>query len=180
MNVGGALAPRPSAVKAHEPHSKSLRIHRVMDRPDTFFVTKCIRPRRAALSEELRASISSAFRHAVKTQRITVGAFVVMPDHWHGLIGLVGGGTLPQFMHFFMSFVGAKTVRALHALGCRWQDGYYETRIRSAKQIAYVSDYIVWNPVRQGLVSAPEQWDATSLREPALVSVPWPWQFELD
>lgn len=83
-------------------------------------------------------------------------------------------------MHAFMSYVGGRTAQLLQAHGCHWQDGYYETRIRSAKQFAYVRDYILWNPVRKGLVDTPERWDASSLREPALVSDLWPWGFEQD
>jgi REP element-mobilizing transposase RayT len=103
-----------------------------------------------------------------------------MPDHWHGLFALLGQWTLPRFMHAFMSFVGGKTASLLRAHGCHWQDGYYETRIRSAKQFAYVSEYIIWNPVRRGLANAPEEWDASSLRTPEIVTHLWPWDFEQD
>jgi REP element-mobilizing transposase RayT len=103
-----------------------------------------------------------------------------MPDHWHGLFGLLEPWTLPRLMHSFMSLVGGRTTQLLQARGCRWQDGYYETRIRTAKQFACVTDYIVWNPVRRGLVNSPEQWDATSLRAPEIIKDTWPWDFEQD
>jgi len=163
-----------------EPHSRNLRVHRVADRPDTFFVTKCVQPRRSVLAAEARGIICSAFRDCAERRRIILAAFVVMPDHWHGLFGLLEEWTLPRFMHAFMSYVGGRTAHLLQAQGCHWQDGYYETRIRSAKQFEYVRGYIAWNPVRKGLVDTPEQWDASSLQEPALVSDFWPWGFEQD
>ena len=148
--------PRPIAVERAKPHSRNLRVHRVADAPATFFVTKCLQPRQSALAAEARGIICSTFRDCVAEKRIVLAAFVVMPDHWHGLFGLTEEWTLPRFMHAFMSYVGGRTAQLLQAHGCHWQDGYYETRIRSAKQFAYVNDYIVWNPVRKGLVDTPE------------------------
>ncbi|MGA2220976.1 MAG: transposase [Verrucomicrobiia bacterium] len=167
-------------MKTAEPHSNNLRTHRLADTPATFFVTKCLQPRQPALVPSARKIIRSTFRHSVVEKRIALAAFLVMPDHWHGLFALLERWTLPRFMHAFMSFVGGKTVPQLQAHGCHWQDGYYETRIRSAKQFAHVSSYIVWNPVRRGLVDTPEQWDATSLRTPEIVTHLWPWDFEQD
>jgi REP element-mobilizing transposase RayT len=160
------------------PHSRNLRLHRLKDRADTFFVTKCVQPRGEALTGESRKVVCEAFRYAVANKRIKLAAFVVMPDHWHGLFALAEGWTLPRFMHAFMSFVAGKTCTGLAARGCAWQDGYYETLIRTAKQFEYVGDYIEWNPVRKGLAKTPEQWDATSRREQDIITHPWPWDFE--
>ena len=172
--------PRRIGVGKACPHSKNLRLHRVAGLLATFFVTKCVQPRQPALSTEAYEIICSAFRHAVAEKRIALAAFVVMPDHWHGLFALLGRWTLPRFMHAFMSFVGGKTASLLQVHGCHWQDGYYETRIRSAKQFAHVSNYIVWNPVRRGLVNAPGEWEPTSLRTPEIITHLWPWDFEQD
>ena len=176
MNVGGASAPRLLL----PPHSRNLRLHRVKDRADTFFVTKCVQPRGEALTDELRKVVCQAFRYGVIDNRIRLAAYVVMPDHRHALFALHEGWTLPRFMHAFMSFVAAKTCTGLTARDRAWQDGYYETLIRTAKQFGYVGDYIEWNPVRKGLVSRPEEWDATSLRERDIITHPWPWDFESD
>lgn len=173
LKVGGASVPRPTA-----PHSANLRLHRRTEPGLTVFITKCIQPRKPALGIAERAIISSALRHAVEHKQILLAAFTVMPDHWHALVRLKDGWTLPKFMHSIMSFVAAKTCAALSANGCEWQDGYYETWIRSARQFDYVADYIVQNPVRKGLVATPDLRDATSLREPDLVTDPWPWEFE--
>jgi hypothetical protein len=50
--------------------------------------------------------------------------------------------TLPKFMHDMMSFVGAKTAALLRRHGASWQDGYYDTRIKTAKQFEFVTNYI--------------------------------------
>lgn len=173
VKVGGASAPRPSA-----PHSSNLRVHRRTETGVAYFVTKCIRPPKAILGPDDRAVVVEAFRYAAQNRRIILAAFVVMPNHWHALFGLLEGWTLPRLMHSLMSFVGANTCARLAQEDCRWQDGYYETWIRSARQFDYVAHYIVENPVRKQLVERAELWDATSLRTPELVTELWPWEFE--
>lgn len=159
-------------------HSRSLRKHRIQDRPATYFITKNTHPRKPALTVPLRRSICEAFRFAVEGDRIVLRAFVVMPDHWHALLALHDDWTLSRFIHAFMSHVGKITNTHFSQMGTDWQEGYYETRIRSLKQFRFVEHYILNNPVTKGLAATPEEWDATSLRFPSLVSESWPWRFE--
>jgi hypothetical protein len=39
-----------------------------------------------------------------------------------------------------------------------WQDGYYDTRVKTAKQFRFVTYYIEQNPVVKGLVEKPDEW----------------------
>lgn len=77
-----------------------------------------------------------------------------------------------------MSFVGARTEKQLSANGTRWQDGYYDTLVKSGKQFSYVVDYIEENPVAKGLVERPEQWTASSAYRLDLITDPWPWLYD--
>jgi len=165
-------------MKNQDPHSRNLRLNRLKDAPATFFITKSLWPKKPALDAQSRAVVVSAFRYAVVHERIVLAAFVVMPDHWHGLFGLLGNWTLLRFMHDFMSFVGSKTVRVVKQHGTEWEDGYHDTKIKSWKQFNYIRDYINQNPVRKGLVRQPEDWDAISFREPDIIAAQWPWRFE--
>ncbi len=160
------------------PHSRNLRLNRVVDEPETFFVTKTVHPKKPALDELTREIVVSALQFALETQRIYLGAFVVMPDHWHALIALIEPWTLPKFMHTMMSFVGARTQSHLNANGTRWQDGYYDTLVKTGKQFSYVMDYIEENPVAKGLVEHREQWTASSAHRRDLITDPWPWLYE--
>ena len=125
-----------------DPHSKNLRLHRLRDVSATFFVTKSLRPKKPVLTAKLRGVIVEAFAFAVQSKRIYLRAFVVMPDHWHAVIRLREPWTPPRFMHAFMSHVGAKTSAHLRKHHTAWQDGYYETLIRTARQFTYVALYI--------------------------------------
>ena len=97
-----------------------------------------------------------------------------MPDHWHGLFALREPWTLPKFMHDFMSYVARETGGLLNPHNTAWQDGYYDTHVKTAKQFEYVAYYIEQNPAVKGLVESPEQWDASSASCKDVVTDPWP------
>jgi putative transposase len=156
------------------PHSSNLRLHRWSDVSATFFVTKSLRPKKPVLDEAAREVIVSAFAFAVQHRRIYLRAFVVMPTHWHALFALIEPWTLPKFMHDMMSFVGGKTAAALASHNSKWQDGYYETHMKTVKQFEFVAYYIEQNPVKKGLVEKAEDWDASSAKRIRLITDPWP------
>jgi REP element-mobilizing transposase RayT len=158
-----------------QPHSQNLRLHRLSDTPATFFIIKSLLPKRPVLDEGAREIIVSAFAFAVRQQRIYLRAFVVMPDHWHALFALREPCTLTKFMHHMMSYVGGKTSALLTHHKTSWQDGYYDTRVKTSKQFQFVSYYIEQNPVVKGLVEIPHEWDASSANRKDLLTDPWPW-----
>jgi REP element-mobilizing transposase RayT len=170
MNDNG----RKIAALRQLPHSSNLRLHRWSDASATFFITKSLHPKKPILNANARAIVVSALSFAVKHDRVYLRAFVVMPDHWHALFALREPWTLPKFMHHLMSFVGGKTNPVLREHGTDWQDGYYDTHIRTAKQFEYVAYYIEQNPVVKELVELPEQWDASSASCRDIVTDPWP------
>ena len=156
-------------------HSRNLRLYRLSDTPATFFITKSLLPKKAVLDQAAREIIVSAFAFAVQQQRIYLRAFVVMPDHWHALFALCDPWVLPKFMHALMSYVAGKTAALLKNHNTSWQDGYYDTRVKTSKQFEFVTRYIEQNPVARRLVERPDEWDASSARRKDLVMDPWPW-----
>ena len=80
-----------------------------------------------------------------------------MPDHWHALFALRDPWTLPKFMHHMMSYVGGKTSALLIHHKTSWQDGYYDTRVKTSKQFRFVTYYIEQNPIVKGLVERPAE-----------------------
>jgi len=121
---------------ALDAHSRNLRPHRLKDVLATFFITKSLHPKKPVLNREATHMIVSAFAFAVQKQRIYLRAFVVMPDHWHLLFALREPWTLPKFMHDLMSYIGAKTSKLLSGHETSWQDSYYDTVVRIAKQLS--------------------------------------------
>ncbi len=147
------------------PHSHSLRLHRLKDVSATFFITKSLHPKKPILNRQATEVIVSAFAFAIQKERIYLRAFVVMPDHWHSLFALREPWTLPKFMHDLMSYIGAKTSKRANGHETSWQDRYYDTAVKTAKQFEYVAYYIEQNPVVKGLVERPEDWEGIARTE---------------
>jgi putative transposase len=78
-------------------------------------------------------------------------AWVLMPDHWHGLLQL-GDEPLGVVMNRFKG----GTSRALHAAGKMegppWDRSFHDHALRSGEDVRKVARYIVANPIRAGLV----------------------------
>ena len=164
------------------PHSRRLREHRRKDGPGTWFVTKNLEPRRPALTGEWARVIAEAFRFYVEHEHSVLGAFCVMPDHWHALFAPLAPPSLPGFMSKLDRWVSRATAEPVARHGCVWQDGYHDTRIRSSKQFSFVIAYIEENPVRAALAETASawSWSSASASYAAVVCRPWPWRFEKD
>ena len=162
-------------------HSANLRQRRYYG-SDTFFVSKCIQPRKPLLLPEQREIISEALLFYVKQGKIILAAFVVMPDHWHALLAPVGGKTLSQTIAGIQMWVSNNTHDYLEKHDAEWQTGFYETRVRSSKQFSYVYNYIENNPVVKKLANAKEEWNDSSANIKYIDKMqrPWPWRFEYD
>ena len=84
-------------------------------------------------------------------------AFVIMPDHLHWLMQLLGAQSLQSVIKVVKSKVSLKIGRPI------WQPGYYDRAIRKEEDIQAVARYIVANPIRAGLVNKVgdyPHWDA--------------------
>jgi len=89
-----------------------------------------------------------------------------MPDHWHGLVELDKGDSLPKRI----GWVKAQTARQLRkshpALGKVWSRAYHDHALRKEEDAREISDYLMMNPVRAGLVGCARNypfWDVVWL-----------------
>jgi putative transposase len=164
------------------PHSRNLRLHRQMEGPGTFFVTKCLEPRKPVIDEQVASKVGSALCFYVEKKLIYLAAFVVMLDHWHVVLATADGKPVSQRMQNLGRWLSRNCDTILSGQGCDWQDGFHETRIRSAKQFQFICAYIEENPVRAGFVQSPSDWKWSSAHpnyQPCLTK-PWHWRFEKD
>jgi REP element-mobilizing transposase RayT len=159
-------------------HSRNLRLNRLKDESATFFITKCLLPKKPIINREATQVIGSAFAFAIEKERIYLRAFVVMPDHWHALFALRDPWMLPKFMHDSMSYIAGRTAKLLNRHQTSRQDSYYDTLVKTAKQFEYVAEYIELNPVTKGLVERPEEWEGSSAKRRDLVTEPWPFIYD--
>jgi REP element-mobilizing transposase RayT len=93
-------------------------------------------------------------------------AFIVMPNHIHGIIirrgrarraptverfGKPVAGSLPTLVGAYKSAVtrGINTLRKTHGEAV-WQENYYEHIVRSEAELNRIREYIATNPMRWG------------------------------
>ena len=92
-------------------------------------------------------------------------AWVLMPDHLHVLVQLGCGDSLPRVAQRIKSVISLEVGRLTESGGI-WQHGYHDRAIRAEECLRDVGRYVVYNPVRAGLVrsvSAYPFWDAVWL-----------------
>ena len=104
-------------------------------------------------------------------ENVELDEFVVMPNHFHGILVIIGDGRgtacrAPTFEQFGKSLSGSlptivrsfKSAAAKHINEMRstpgvpiWQRNYYEHVIRSEDDLNHIREYIVNNPVNWDL-----------------------------
>ena len=93
-------------------------------------------------------------------------AWVLMPDHFHLLVELGAGGSLPKLMKRLKNVTSIELGRATNRSGI-WQDGYHDHALRTDESVREVARYVVANPVRAGIVRSVAEypfWDAVWVR----------------
>ncbi|GAA0704537.1 REP-associated tyrosine transposase [Dokdonella soli] len=80
--------------------------------------------------------------------------WVLMPDHWHGLIELGATDSLSDLVRRVKGTTALAANRAV--TGCTgpiWVSGFHDHAIRADEDVITLARYVVLNPVRAGLVT---------------------------
>ena len=85
-------------------------------------------------------------------------AWVLMPDHWHGLLQLGDGDDLSRRVCLLKANI-ARQVRVLRPdIGPVWAAGFHDSAIRDEARMVHYARYVVLNPVRAGVVARVGDW----------------------
>jgi putative transposase len=95
--------------------------------------------------------------HYQNQSRYRLHEFVVMPNHFHVLITPLSAVTLEKAVQFTKGGFSFRAKKELGVAGEIWQTSFYDHRVRDANEYARFRHYIHMNPVRRGLVPAPEE-----------------------
>jgi len=90
-------------------------------------------------------------------------AFVVMPDHLHWLVQLIGERSLSESVGVIKSCSARNINAGVGREGTIWQRGFYDRAIRKDDDLAGIARYIIANPLRAGIVTSVADyplWDA--------------------
>ena len=94
--------------------------------------------------------------------------YVLMPDHWHGLIWTGYPVTISDAIHDVKKVSALKLHRLRGTQGPVWQHQFWDRFVPHTREFGERLEYMHLNPVRKGLVSKPEQWRWSSYNNFAL------------
>ena len=78
--------------------------------------------------------------------------WVLMPDHWHGLIELADDADLSATMQRFKGTLSHRIGQCAERRGPLWMRGFHDHALRDEESLDAAARYIIANPVRAGLV----------------------------
>ena len=80
--------------------------------------------------------------------------FVLMPDHLHALLSFNPEKNMSEWIGIWKKYHHRNNY-------IKWQENYFDHRIRNDKELELKSTYIRHNPVVKGLCTIPELWPWT-------------------
>jgi putative transposase len=96
-------------------------------------------------------------------QKSRLLAWVLMPDHWHGLVEIGEGDGLSSLVRRIKACSAGEVARQVTGTGRIWQAGFHDHAMREEEDLVHLARYVVLNPVRAGLVRRVSEypyWDA--------------------
>jgi putative transposase len=157
MSVTFPPGPGATALR-HGRHSRSGQI---------YLITFTTYHRRRYFSEFDRAHCAAKALHAFHRDGPTdVLAWVLMPDHWHGLVRLGETDDLSQWIGQLKGASSFQLRSAEPGIGRVWATGFHDHALRREADLLECARYIVLNPVRAGLAARVGDypfWDAVWL-----------------
>jgi putative transposase len=151
----------------------SLRRGRASIPSQAYLLTSvCAGRRRYFADPAIAAAAAQAFSAPRLWGDCVVPCWVLMPDHWHGLLVLGERRPLSAVMQRAKAVVSLVVARGF---GIRplWQAGFHDRALRWDEQLRIAARYVVANPLRAGLVDDlrdypwwHSQWGLETLEDP--------------
>ena len=147
-----------------------------------FITTSCYRRKAFLETARTRDIFLSVLEQVRRRYRFDVIGFVVMPEHVHLLLGEPEKADLSVVMQVLKQRVARRLRHRKRGTNSRqaelsnaslederfWQRRFYDFNVFSARKMTEKLRYMHRNPVKRGLVSAPELWRWSSYRSYAL------------
>jgi putative transposase len=125
-----------------------------LNQPVILFVTVCTKDRKPILANERVHAV--LIRVWPQAEQYRVGRYVIMPDHIHLFCSPMSWE--PENVKRWGAYWKRLATIQLRDLSPIWQRDCWDTQLRQVLRYDEKWEYVVNNPVRRGLVDAPEQW----------------------
>lgn len=110
------------------------------------------------LDRELARAVARLSSDRAQWRGARVLCWVLMPDHWHGIVESEHHESLPDLVRRFKQASAAEANRDRRATGNVWACGYHEHALRYEEDLVGVARYVVENPLRAGIVDRIGDW----------------------
>ena len=145
------------------PRRRSLRLPGYdYSQAGAYFITACTQNRVMLFGEVIDCDVRLNEMGAIVQQSwddlpthyrgIDLDAFIVMPNHVHGIIIVADQcerhHAIPEVVRGFKTFSARRVNERAGKSGVLWQRGYYEHVIRNEKALDRIRAYIANNPAR--------------------------------
>lgn len=136
---------------------------RFLEKGNVYFVTSVTKNRIPIFKDKFSAQflVTCIIYHKFMLEFNLFG-YVIMPDHFHLLVQPIGKWNLSEIIRFIKGNFARKYNELRKQEGEVWQRSFYETSMRSNKDILRWLEYMHYNPVKKNLVSKPEEYEFSS------------------
>jgi len=119
-----------------------------------YLITFVTLERKPFFADSEAASAAAAALHALDCRFASkLLCWVLMPDHWHGMLRLSEEARLDRHVLFMKSCMAKAANRSLRRAGPFWSRAFHDRALRRDEDLLGAARYIVANPLRAGLVA---------------------------
>lgn len=142
----------------HGNHNRQARLSSAASRPlvapgKIYLLTAVTHNREALFSDWPAASAAaSSISSPELWKEARLLCWVLMPDHWHGLVELGESESLAGLMQSVKGHSSLHVNAVLKRTGPVWMAGFHDRALRREEDLVEAARYVVANPVRAGLV----------------------------
>ena len=136
------------------------RLNEVWAPSPIYFITTCTNGRAARLAtREFHAIAEEVWRNCTTNYGWSIGRYVIMPDHVHFFAAEARGTKrLSDFVGKWKEWTAKYAARRLGYAMPLWQPEFFDHVLRASESYDQKWQYVRENPVRAGLVLAPDDW----------------------
>lgn len=134
------------------PGHRALRAGRTSQPDGIYLVTFTTHARRPIFHDfPLARAACATFSNSAARESATLLAWVLMPDHFHGLLRLDGERPLSKVVQHMKS-AATKACRHRQPAIVVWARAFHDHALREEEDLRHAARYLVANPIRAGLV----------------------------
>ena len=144
----------PVGMNAHAYPSGTRRRIRCGPRGVVHFITTVTEDRIRHFDDPaVAAAVCAAIRSPACWPGASIVAWVLMPDHWHGLIRLDGDTSLAGCVATFQACTARAAREADGRFEALWSAAFHDKVLRGDAELLGMARYLMGNPVRAGLAA---------------------------